>query len=258
MPEHASRFAAALYDQFEDEHRIADWGGDELFTRMPRPRAVDDAPAPRFRPYLAASEPTQAESTARASTSAARASASAARASRSSESAARPSESAPRTSASAARASGSSASAAQRPDAARRPTERSLALVELPEDRPRAEAPTPRERRRAAGTAEQAMLERTERLGLSVVDPLQEPAYRWDESGALIEPPPTGRQTRVITGHPGRAPRPLPIVRAERRRSRRMPAEWIGARPERIVGWAFALGLLLILIAITTADAATL
>ena len=57
MPEHASRFAAALYDQFEDEHPVADWGGDELFTRMPRPRAVDDAPAPRFRPYLAASEP---------------------------------------------------------------------------------------------------------------------------------------------------------------------------------------------------------
>ena len=57
MPEHASRFAAALYDQFEDEHRVADWGGDELFTRMPRPRAVDDAPAPRFRPYLAAVEP---------------------------------------------------------------------------------------------------------------------------------------------------------------------------------------------------------
>ena len=54
MPEHASRddFAAALFDQQSEEHRIADWGGDELFTRMPRPRRVDDAPAPRFRPSL--------------------------------------------------------------------------------------------------------------------------------------------------------------------------------------------------------------
>jgi hypothetical protein len=62
----------------------------------------------------------------------------------------------------------------------------------------------------------------------------------------------------VITGRPDRtpSPHPLPIVRADRQRHTRTPAEWIGARPERIVGWAFALGLLLILIAISTADAA--
>jgi hypothetical protein len=231
MPEHASRSAAALYDQFEDEHRVADWGGDDLFTRMPRPRAVDDSPPPRFRPHLAASESTGpgSESTARASTSAARASASAARAFRSS-------------------------GPADRPGGAERAPERALALVEPPADRPREEEPSPRERRRAAGTAERAMLERAERLGLSVV----EPVHRWDESGAMIEPPPTGRETKVITGHPGGAPRPLPTVRTERRRPTRTPAEWIGPRPERIVGWAFALGLLLILIAISTADAATL
>jgi hypothetical protein len=253
MPEHASRFAAALYDQFEEEHPVADWGADELFTRMPRPRAVDDAPAPRFRPRLAAAEPSPAgsESAARAATSAARASASAARASRSSESAAR-------ASASAARASRSSESTSHRSDAARRAPERTLALVESPTARPSEAEPTPRERRRAAGTAEQAMLERAERLGLTVVESLQEPAHRWDESGAMIEPPPTGRETKVITGHPGGGPRPLPTVRSERRRSPRTPAEWIGPRPERIVGWAFALGLLLILIAISTADAATL
>ncbi len=53
MPEHASHdLAAGLFDQQSEEHRIADWGGDELFTRMPRPRRVDDAPAPRFRPSL--------------------------------------------------------------------------------------------------------------------------------------------------------------------------------------------------------------
>jgi hypothetical protein len=100
------------------------------------------------------------------------------------------------------------------------------------------------------------MRERAERLGLSVV----EPAHRGDESGAMIDPEPAGRRTKVITGHPGGAPRPrpLPTVRAERRRPARTPAEWIGARPERIVAWAFVLGLILILVAVATADAATL
>jgi hypothetical protein len=99
------------------------------------------------------------------------------------------------------------------------------------------------------------MRERAERLGLSVVE---QPSHRFDESGALIEPEPAVRPTKVITGHPGEAPRPLPVVRSDRHRRRsRTPADWIGPRPERIVGWAFALGLLLILIAITTADAAT-
>jgi hypothetical protein len=187
MPENARRNDAGLFDQFEDEHRIADWGGDELFTRMPRRRPVDDAPAPRFRPSLVVSEPKPA---------------------------------------------------APAPDTSPR---RKLALVEPPEDRP-------------ARTGEQAMRDRAERLGLSVV----EPAHRFDESGALVEPAPAKRTTKVITGRPGESAATLPAVRRDRRRAPRTPAEWIGPRPERIVGWAFALGLLLILIAITTADAATL
>ena len=211
MPENARRSDAGLFDQFEDEHRIADWGGDELFTRMPRRRPVDDAPAPRFRPSLIVSDPAP--------------------------------ELAPRS----------------------RPP-RPLALVEPPEDRT---APADRPR-----TGDQAMRERAERLGLAVVEPSErepsrrfdrsgslverERSHRFDESGSLIEPEPTGRRTKVITGRPGDGPRPLPVVRTERRRRPpRSPAEWIGPRPERIVGWAFALGILLILIAITTADAAT-
>jgi hypothetical protein len=165
MPQNSSRFAAALYDQFEDERQVADWGGDELFTRMPRPRAVDDAPPPRFRP--------------------------------------------------------------------------ALALVEPADDR----SPT--------ATAEESMRARAERLGLSVVDGATEPAvHRFDASGSMVEPPHAGRRTKLITGHPGGAPRPLPTVAA--RRPPRAPADWIGPRPERIVGWAFALGLLLILIALLT------
>jgi hypothetical protein len=220
MPEHASRFAG-LYDQ-QNENRIPDWGGDDLFTRMPSPPAVDDAPAPRFRP--------------------------------------------------------------------------SLALVDAPEERrrtpPGAEWSGPRDRRRPR-SADDAMRERAERLGLAVIDadedaadepwrpdeasrpdaphesleagesPGAAAARRWDESfgsdGALDAPPeraPNGRRTTVITGRPEGAPRPLSLVPAERRRPRRTPSDWIGARPERIMAWAFVLGLLLILLAISTADAA--
>jgi hypothetical protein len=200
MPENARH--AGLFDQFEDEHPIADWGGDELFTRMPRPRPVDDAPAPRFRPSLVVSDAPPAP-------------------------------------------------------AAKPRAPRPLALV------PPEHGTEPAPARRFARTGDEAMRERAERLGLSVVEPphgFDEPAptHRFDESGSLIEPEPGERRTKVITGHPGEIPRPLRAVRSERRRPSRTPAEWVGARPERIVGWAFALGLLLILIAISTADAATL
>jgi hypothetical protein len=130
------------------------------------------------------------------------------------------------------------------------------------------------------------MVERAERLGLSVVeegsaagwdaaewaaatrDP-DEPAIvrQWEaedspEWDAIMSPPeeraPNGRRTKVITGRPEGAPRPLALAPGERRRPPRTPAEWVGPRPERIVAWAFVLGLLLILVAISTADAATL
>jgi hypothetical protein len=201
MPEHASRRTVALYDQFEDERRVADWGGDELFTRMPRPRAVDDAPAPRFRPYLAASD---------------------------------------------------SPAPGSEPATRDAPVQRragSLALVESPADRAAADS----DRRGDRGSAEDAMLERAQRLGLALVEPL----HRWDESGAMIESQPAARKTKLITGHPGDPARPLAALRAERRRPPRTPVQWVGTRPERIVAWAFALGLLLILIAITTASAAS-
>jgi hypothetical protein len=207
MPEHASRFIG-LYDQ-QNENRIPDWGGDELFTRMPSPPAVDDAPAPRFRP--------------------------------------------------------------------------SLVVVDSPQDPRRTshdeESSGPRARRRG-GTADEAMRERADRLGISLVDSgepaTQEPAEespraaaarQWEAEHAssdwdgAVEPPPerapNGRRTTLITGRPEGAPRPLSLVPPERRRPRRTPAEWIGSSPERIVAWAFILGLLLILVAISTADAAT-
>jgi len=197
MPEHARRFIAPPYDQFEDEDRVADWGGDDLFKRTPR----------------------------------------------------------------------------------RRP--RALALVEPPHERRNAAAVGVVEqrsglgdRRRAAPTAEDAVMQRAERLGLSVVAS-PDPGSAADAAGASIAPAPgsgpgwdaggsyvTSQQDGRVVGEPaehhGAAPRALPIVRAERRPASWTPADWIRSRPERIVGWAFALGLLLILIAISTADAATL
>jgi hypothetical protein len=201
MPEHASRFIG-LYDQ-QNENRIPDWGGDELFTRMPSPPAVDDSPAPRFRP--------------------------------------------------------------------------SLVVVDAPKERrrtqPGEEWSGPRDRRRPR-SSDAAMRERADRLGISVIESDEEPdaespraaaARQWEAEhassaweGALEPPPeraPNGRRTTLITGRPDGAPRPLSLVPPERRRPRRTPAEWIGSSPERIVAWAFLLGLLLILIAISTADA---
>ena len=222
MPENASRFAAELYDQFEEEPRVADWGGDELFTRMPRPRAVDTAPAPRYRPPLALVDPP--EDRRRSS----------------------------------------------RGDDSSGPSDRRAAPAG---DR----SSSAGDRRRALGTAEEAMIERAERLGLALLDHtsespggsappgLETPAvataradddrtatvHRFDRSGSLVEPAPTGRRTKVITGRPDGTPRALPTVAAPR--AARTPAEWVGPRPERIVGWAVVQGRLLILIAITSA-----
>jgi hypothetical protein len=168
MPEPASRLDTALYDQFQDDHPVADWGGDDLFTRMPRPRAVDDAPAPRFRPALALVDPPQE----------------------------------PRFAPSA------EASGAPR---------RRLSVVE--DDRP-------------------ASLEETVRRWDALLEPSQERASN-------------GRRTTVITGRPDGTPRPLAVLPAEQRR--RTPVDWIGPQPERMVAWVFALGLLLVLIAVFTA-----
>jgi hypothetical protein len=85
-------------------------------------------------------------------------------------------------------------------------------------------------------------------------------------SGAAQAPPPErqrpaggvpGRRT-VVIGRSGGAEHPhpdAPFASVGRRRPSPTVAERIGGRPEQIVGWAFALGLILILIAIATAHA---
>ena len=66
-----------------------------------------------------------------------------------------------------------------------------------------------------------------------------------DVLGAAAEERPAGRRTIVIGGHPDR----LPVRRS---RPPRTAVERIGPRPDRIVAYSVALGLLLILIAILT------
>ena len=73
----------------------------------------------------------------------------------------------------------------------------------------------------------------------------------FDSPAAWSEPAedPAGRRTVTITGHPGRAvapARPLPV---DRRRPPRTVDERIGGRPDRIAGWSFGMGILLIVIA---------
>jgi hypothetical protein len=58
---------------------------------------------------------------------------------------------------------------------------------------------------------------------------------------------PNGRRTFVIGGHPDRMP-------VQRTRPPRTAVERIGPRPDRIVGYAVAMGVLLILIAILTSS----
>ena len=98
-----------------------------------------------------------------------------------------------------------------------------------------------------------AFAARSRRLGARSPD-RAEPRHvgdGWDRSGE--------RPTKVITGRAGRraAPAADDARRPPPRRRARRPSSSARA-PSAIMAWAFALGLLLILIAITTADAATL
>jgi hypothetical protein len=83
---------------------------------------------------------------------------------------------------------------------------------------------------------------------------------RADEADATA--PPT-RRTVEIRGRTVPAP---PIPRAvefdhaldfPRRRPARLPVERFGARPDRMALWALLMGVVLILVAVTTADAST-
>ncbi len=95
----------------------------------------------------------------------------------------------------------------------------------------RREAP---EHRRPAGIEELVEARRAE------YEPQPQPGY------AVA---PNGRRTVTVTGRPGPAFAPRTSGPA-RRREPRTVEERIGARPDQVAAWAFALGVLLILIAL--------
>jgi hypothetical protein len=201
MPEPENRAPQFLYDResefTHDEARstrrrrpVADWGGDELFTRMPRRRAAPSGS--RTRRF--------------------------------------------------ARPEDDVAPAVPLDELA--PVEPEAAEAEPPLDdferQAEHEPPTEEREPRRSAAAERV----AERGG----DPA--PASRASAGGV------PGRRTVVIgrTGRP-ESPHPeAPFASVSRRRPPRTVAERIGGQPERIVGWAFALGLILILIAIATAQ----
>lgn len=66
------------------------------------------------------------------------------------------------------------------------------------------------------------------------------------------------RRTVEIRGRTVPAPAVPRSVEIERRRPPRRPIERVGARPDRVAMWALLMGLVLILVAVGTADASVL
>jgi len=86
------------------------------------------------------------------------------------------------------------------------------------------------------------------------------PVEDWGEPAGAVQAPimePDERRTIRIHGRPGELSEIAPFVStAARHRPPRTVQERLAGDPTRIVAWAFMLGLLLILIAVATADAA--
>ena len=66
------------------------------------------------------------------------------------------------------------------------------------------------------------------------------------------------RRTVEIRGRTVAAPVVPRTIEIERRRPARRPIERVGARPDRIAMWALLMGIVLILVAVGTADASVL
>jgi hypothetical protein len=187
MPDEAGRDAAFYDHENESRRHVADWGGDELFTRMPGRREVHAGPPPRFR------RPAPIDPLHRA-----------------------PGEATGRF---------------------RRDPDRLDPVADEP----------------FSAATDTWGIEDDDSLGshqTSVSREIVSSDTRAERSPAIDVR--DGRRTVVISGRPDGVARPS----GHRRRPPRTVAERVGARPERIVAWAFVLGLLLILIAVATADAA--
>jgi len=98
----------------------------------------------------------------------------------------------------------------------------------------------------AAGAARAVAVDPVPRMSLEIPPELDPgPSVR---SGATIAP--NGRRTVTVTGHPERGYG----VPARRRPAPSLDERLIGSRPDRVAMWAFALGVLLIVIAFLSAS----
>jgi hypothetical protein len=85
-------------------------------------------------------------------------------------------------------------------------------------------------------------------------DPADAAPHRGASAAAA---PPPGRRTIEIHGRTVPAPAVPRTFDVDRRRPPRRAVERVGPRPDRLAMWALLMGLVLILVAVTTADAAT-
>jgi hypothetical protein len=221
MPDEPGRDAAFYDHENEPRRHVADWGGDDLFTRVPRRREGHTAPPLRFR-RPAPVDPLHrpgADGTGRF------------RRDDGSQSGPAPD-----------RHAGSHAPGGRAPQRPAQPGQRARDVWgdggSLAEWR-----------------ADASWLARADDAAPLVRRPDASPGDLRGNAERRIElEAPGGRRTVIIAGRPGEAARPL----RDRRRPPKTVAARIGPRPERIMAWAFLLGLLLILLAIATADAATI
>jgi hypothetical protein len=96
-------------------------------------------------------------------------------------------------------------------------------------------------------TSRTIVIEREPEIDAEVFEEIEEPEPLPQEYEPRGHVAPNGRRTIVIGGHPDRLP-------VQRTRPPRTAIERIGPRPDRIVGYAVAMGVLLILIAILTSS----
>jgi len=284
MPDDAGRDAAFYDRETEPRRHVADWGGDELFTRMPSRRPVHPSLLPRHR------RPAPLDPRHRSSLDPS------ARFARTDDDGHAPGDApdpvgrlgrtggegwspgnAPHTVGRFGRTGEEGSPAGDAPDSIAR-SGRTDADGGAPGDGSEAArrfaAADGSEVRRFAAADERRPAGGSDRFAVS--DDPDAPGGESDLEGAIAAvarargfnvsaPPerradsarghvPGGRRTVVIAGRPDGVPRPRP----QRVRPPRTVAERVGPRPERIVAWAFLLGLLLIFIAIATADAATI
>jgi hypothetical protein len=247
MPDDPGRDAAFYDHENEPRRHVADWGGDDVFARVPRRRPVHSTPPQQHHRRPSPLDPLH-RAASEASGRSARTDEVGSAPADSPEGSGRLDRSAREASGGEGRFARGDGAAAQSEDAMGRDgrfvrTDEALADGGVGGG----------ERKPAPGSPDDLLAAAARARGFVVRAP-QDPSDDAPSDDIARGGSPRRRQTVVITGRPDGVARPRP----QRSRPPRTVADRVGPRPERIVAWAFALGLLLILIAIATADAATL